>query len=45
MLEEAKLKMKDNPTRRQFFKKISIAKDILLSALLKRRKPHINMKD
>ena len=46
MLENAKLmKQQDGSTRKNFIQKISIAKEILISALLKKRKAHINMKD
>ncbi len=46
MLEDAKMmKNEDCVTRKNFYKKISIAKEILISALLKKRKAHINMKD
>lgn len=46
MLEDAKMmKNEDCVTRKNFYKKISIAKEILISALLKKRKAHINMND
>lgn len=46
MLNNAKLmKQEDSLTRKNFIKKISIAKEILISALLKKRKAHINMND